>query len=583
MEPIPDDVLRYVLFPMLRAGTLARLRATARRLRDLVDAFPLTLADDELWLAMNRCCARGAAPAAAWLLERAAAARLRPAHGFFLARAAGSGAPELVACLLAAFDPPTYLLAAATKAAAAAGHADVVSALVARGTLGAYDAFKAACAGGHLLVAQRLTETSWLLSELIKIVLELLPAVAGGGHLAVAKWLWSFTGIDQIRAVYPAATLDSFIAQSLANAAGGGHVSMALWLLVEFNVTRSPQALGTMRAAAMRGRVAAATWLLDRYACSRGEHLAAMLPDAANLEIVRVLDDRFGLTADDFMRPWAQTLRSRPLEAACDKNRLDIVTWAFERFPALGRHTVEMFRVACRGGAFEVAEWLGGDLDALPVDSLQACTGGSLRLVQWVAERVRSRREFHTAINFVLQEACIRGHLAVAQWIRSEFGHATVADSILSEITSPDVLHWALTTFPPKRVAFDDDWFMLAVKHGDIELAALVRQKYCRSTDRHFYSRLLVGAILHAGLAMLAWICSELPLSHDDIQELIIGYTGAIKYASARPGAFEFLLRKFPPRTQKELRVVLGLLLTETANGEMVIWLKELGEALPSQ
>jgi hypothetical protein len=142
--------------------------------------------------------------------------------------------------------------------------------------------------------------------------------------------------------------------------------------------------------------------------------------------------------------------------AACRDGFLDLAQWIADNFNLTGEdiHTsdgIYALSTACEEGHLETAQWMVKRFNITRANvrfttarfALQdACTKGNLALAQWLAtyfEMTRDdTRELHDSnsttypngvtiyrglrgVNFPLQKACKRGHLAVAQWLVEHF------------------------------------------------------------------------------------------------------------------------------------------------------------------
>jgi hypothetical protein len=266
------------------------------------------------------------------------------------------------------------------EAAAPLGRFDADERAEAWPALDAVPAFAAACAGGHLDVAE------WLAARFALNAADARASdgaafrlACAGGHLAVAKWLAARFALSAADA-----RGDAFV-----GACAGGHLSVAQiwsqakfakrWLAATFGVGAPRPAAGggdppvylvkAFMGASYCGRPAVVRWLAARRA------LAALAGDAATWSC---------FNGDVATAAWL-TARSRrqaradavdALRWACSRGQTAAAQWLVRTWALTADDTRaddnEAFAVACRGGHTAAARWLAATLRLTTADIVGA-------------------------------------------------------------------------------------------------------------------------------------------------------------------------------------------------------------------
>ena len=300
---------------------------------------------------------RASQPAPLWALQLGWEAWSARQHAA-LAHTAGRAGDMEVLAWIAGLDRNLWRLA--TAAAAGAGRLDVVQHLYPQGGASAAFCF-AAAGGGHIAVLR------WLRGQRPRCrwCVQACVAAAGGGHLAVLQWMLGQPDPCPLNPWW-----------TCVAAAGGGHLAVLQWL---------------------RGQRCA--W--DDRAC----HAAAAGGHLTVLQWMR---------AQQPPCPWAA---EGCAAAATAHGHLDVLQWVRAQQPSC-RLDAELCDAAARGGHLDVLQWLRAQQPPCRWygTSIDAARGGHLDVLRWLRAQTPP-----CPWGAVTCEAAARGgHLDVLMWLRAQ-------------------------------------------------------------------------------------------------------------------------------------------------------------------
>jgi hypothetical protein len=403
---------------------------------------------------------------------------------------------------------------------------------------GAGDAFRAACATGHLELARYLIRAGDHAPHLQFSVRDVDNGAVRGacesGHLAVVRWLVTECALTP-------RDLCVYECIAIRQAAGNGHHAVVAYLVGRFGAAVvCKAAFGAVCASCPRAVVqrVAGQLRVTKADLLQFDYLGAACR-AGQLETAMWLADRYALTKAS-MNCNAKAL----LHGACTHGHLHVAEWLSAHFgDAAGQWgNASLLRDTCAAGHLATAQWAvqahGANAPIVTYSWLaDVCVAGHLATAQWLAA------------TFALTEcgdapiaACMAGRLAAVRWLLSAF---TILPSVrrTTHIVAAETGNLAIVRAlteddPPTAVTVASEQLHEACAGGHLPTAKwlVARHAWLRPEERMW-----AGACRYGQTKIARWLVASFPQEVDAYRGAAPNDAAVLRAAGAIHGRLHFV------------------------------------------
>lgn len=318
------------------------------------------------------------------------------------------------------------------------------------------DAFRVACANGHISVAKKINQLHPSIRRSIQqrgVYEETFLSICLGNQLDVLKWFLNFTSKytinDGTRFNHVGPTVSYAFVRSCANgnlgmtkllqekygaskktvesafmiACENGHLEILKFLTQEFNQIPFVANQEMSDLAAVNGHLEVTKWLHNKYDLIPDINLVCT---SGHLDIAQWIHQIIFESTGN--RSLLECDMNKLFRLACENGRQNIIDWLIQLYPShinFNYKKCYAFRKACINGHLGIAQWLYGFIPEEMKNEIdfgklfqKACKNGHIKMIDWLQKI--STIDIQCDNNYAFRMACAGGHLDIAQYLRSE-------------------------------------------------------------------------------------------------------------------------------------------------------------------